>query len=73
MFAEEVYIQGSTVVFGKISEPIFARVTKFFVTESCLKNTEFCYRPLGECIREIVMNKNDYYGVLQFNMVHHIC
>jgi len=72
MKAQTVTVFQSTIIYGKISDPIFERVTKFHVTESNIKNPEFAYRPLSSQIRELILLQNDYYGLMAFNMLYHL-
>jgi len=73
MKARDVTVYKSTIIYGRISEPIFDQVTRFVVTESFLKNPEFAYRPLSGNVKELVLLQNDYYGLMSFNMVYHVC
>jgi hypothetical protein len=73
MKVKTVTVWKSTIIYGKISDPIFEQCEKFYVTESFLKNPEFAYRPLSSNVRELVLHQNDYYGLMAFNMLYHIC
>lgn len=71
--AIEVHVHKTTIIYGKISVPIFPNCRKFIVTDSYIKNPEFAYRPLTNECHELKLLGNDYYGVLGFNMVYHLC
>lgn len=40
--------------------------------DSFLKNPEFAWRPTSERLEHLKLLNNDYYGVLQFNILYHI-
>ena len=64
MTTEEIVIKGSTIVYGKLSEEIFHMAKKFICTDSFIKNVEICYKPFTEEIKELIVIRNDYYGIL---------
>lgn len=68
----EIVIKKSTVIYGKSSIPVFPAAYKFVCTDSFIKNPEFAWRPITETVEELVLLKNDYYGVLSFNIVYHV-
>lgn len=51
---------------------MFPAAYKFIVRDSYIKNPEFAWRPITETIEELILLNNDYYGVLQFNIVYHV-
>lgn len=69
---KEVVVKKSTIIYGKSSVPVFSNAKKFICKECFIKNPEFAWRPLTEAIEELVLLKNDYYGVLSFNIVYHV-
>jgi hypothetical protein len=54
----------STVIYGKLSVPIFQDMIKFTVLDSYIKNPEFVWRPTSEKLEYLILLNNDYYGIL---------
>jgi len=72
MLTKEVIIEGSTIIYGKYSVPIFEHVRRFVITKSCIKHPTFTWRSVSNNIRELILLTNDYYGVVGFDLVYHL-
>jgi len=59
-------------MFGKNSIPIFKDVSKLLVTESFVKNQEFVWKPTSEKLEYLILQKNDYFGVIKFNILYNV-
>ena len=70
---ENLQILKSTIVYGKGTVGGLRKVKNFTIKDSFIKNPEFVFKPISEAIREIRMTKNDFYGVMKFNLVYYLC
>ena len=68
----EIVVKKSTIIYGKCSIPVFPAAKKFICRDSFIKNPEFAWRPITETVEELILLGNDYYGVLNFNIVYHV-
>eukprot|EP00347_Sterkiella_histriomuscorum_P022153 403331492 len=68
----EIVVKKSTIIYGKCSVPVFPEAKRFICRDSYIKNPEFAWRPITETVEELVLLGNDYYGVLNFNIVYHV-
>ena len=68
----EIVVKKSTIIYGKCSVPVFPAAKRFIVKKSFIKNPEFAWRPITDTVEELILLENDYYGVLNFNIVYHV-
>lgn len=69
---KQIILEETTIIYGKSSIPVFSSAKKFICTNCYIKNPEFAWRPITEVVEELVLLGNDYYGVIQFNIVYHV-
>lgn len=68
----EIVVKKSTIIYGKCSVPVFPSAKRFICKNSFIKNPEFAWRPITDTVEELILIGNDYYGVLNFNIVYHV-